>query len=787
MHTAVPLPGTLVWIRQRRWRVEHARLDRHVLRLDVANRDGTLTFLAPFDRPSIEASSERGRRVRRQRGLAGLAGAIARLTTTRGLDATLDAAIEVLPHQLEPALAIASGTRRVLIADTVGAGKTIQAGLVVAELRRRLRSARVLIAVPPALRDQWQDELRTRFAIEAAVADRSGLERAAGAVAFGDSPWQRAPLWIASLDFLKQPHVLHTLPVVPWDLVIVDEAHDACGNSDRHEVCDEIARRAHRLLLLTATPHCGDPARFARLLALGRLAGSDDAIAIFRRGRAETGCRATRRVRWRTLPIGPRVHPVFTVLRAFEAAVLNHAGPHRDTALLFLAVLRKRATSTLAALDRTLERRLRFLDDPTTAYDDTWSQARLDFGEPDDDLDAASRVALFGCSGLEAGHERAWLRRLRGLAAAALAEDPKPAALARLLGRTREPVVVFTEFRDSLGALKSCLDRKRVTAVLHGQQTTAERRAELGRFLDGSASVLLATDVASQGLNLQMRARWVISVELPWNPLRLEQRIGRVDRLGQNRGVHATFMLLADDCEAGLLARLARRAVDAEHAFDGEAAMPDETSLAAALMTQTPLPERAPAPPMSLCRRWQRPARRLARTLLRRRALIARWRQPRGDISGRVLQSRALRSTGPLLVFVVPLTDQHGVLVEQRVVPVRLARMDGALDGTRIVEAARDVAAARVLARAKRLRRVLAQVAAKENGHADAVATYLHGLLFPESIQLGIFDNRATRAAAVAHEHAVAIGQSATAQHASTLVDVRAGRPRLVFDGRGSR
>lgn len=184
MHTAVPLPGTLVWIRQRRWRVEHARVDRHVLRLDVANRDGTLTFLAPFDRPSIEAHSERGRRVRRQRAVAHLAGVIARLPTARGLDAALDAGVDILPHQLEPALALAAGTRRVLIADAVGAGKTIQAGLVIADLRRRQLCARVLIAVPPALRDQWCDELRTRFAIDAMVADRTGLDRAGREAAF---------------------------------------------------------------------------------------------------------------------------------------------------------------------------------------------------------------------------------------------------------------------------------------------------------------------------------------------------------------------------------------------------------------------------------------------------------------------------------------------------------------------------------------------------------------------------------------------------------------------------
>ena len=785
MHTPVPLPGTLVWIRQRRWRVEHARLDRHVLRLDVANRDGTLTFLAPFDRPSIEARSERGRRVRRQRAVAHLAGMLARLPTARGLDAALDAGVDILPHQLEPALAIASGTRRVLIADTVGAGKTIQAGIVVAELRRRQPRARVLIAVPPALRDQWRDELRTRFAIDAELADRSGLDRAGREAAFGDSPWQQARIWIASLDYLKQPHIFHTLPLVAWDLVVVDEAHDVSGNSERHAACDEIARRAHRLLLLTATPHCGDAARFRRLLDLGQLTGCEDAIEIFRRTRAEAGRVTVRRVRWRRLSVAPRVRSVFTVLRGFEAAVLRSAGLHRETALLLLAVLRKRATSTLAAFDRTLERRLRFLDDPTSAYDVDWAQPRLDFGDPDDALDAAGRLALFGCSGLEVAHERVWLRRLRTLTAAAHADDPKPAAIARLLTRTSEPVVIFTEFRDSLDELKRRVDRIRVTAVLHGRQTATERRAQLSRFLDGSASVLLATDVASQGLNLHARARWVVSVELPWNPLRLEQRIGRVDRLGQARAVHATLLMLDDDSEAGVLARLARRAIDAAQALGADTTVPDEASIAAALVTQTPLTETAPVTPMSLCVRWRRPALSLSRTLLHRRALMWRWRQPGGEISGRVIRSSPLQSSAPLLIFAVPLTDQNGAVIEQSVVALRLRRSASTAGATdaRVVEVAREIAAARVAARAERLRRALADQSAREDSNAAAVAAHLHALLYPETVQPGMFDQRATRAAAMATEQAVAIDEAVVSRHALAVREIRIGRPRLVFDG----
>jgi hypothetical protein len=147
----IPSPGSFVWIRQRRWRVERARLDRRVVRLDVANDHDRLTFLVPFDRP-VAAGSRRGpRQVRSGQALAWLAGLAARHGGVRTPMTALAADVALLPHQFDAVLAMLGGARRVLVADEAGLGKTIQAGLVLAEVLAREPSPRALIVVRPSI------------------------------------------------------------------------------------------------------------------------------------------------------------------------------------------------------------------------------------------------------------------------------------------------------------------------------------------------------------------------------------------------------------------------------------------------------------------------------------------------------------------------------------------------------------------------------------------------------------------------------------------------------------
>ena len=328
--------------------------------------------------------------------------------------------MDILPYQLEPALAVADGVRRLLIADEVGLGKTIQAALAIAELKRRRPVLRAMVIVPGSLRDQWRDELNERFGLGAAIADREGLDAAAGGLRHGQSPWTRAGVWIVSADYLKQPHVFDAVPAGPWDIVVIDEAHDACGESARHEAADEMARRARHVLLLTATPHVGDAARFARLEALGRLAGINDPLTTFRRTRASLGQASTRRVRWSAVALTRAERSVLDGVSAFERAVMAGVSERqRDGAVLLLSIFRKRALSTMTALHVSLERRLGWISGRADDFFE-WFQPQLELEDPDDgraDDDCAGadgRVWTFSGRRANVAATFAGVRRPRG-------------------------------------------------------------------------------------------------------------------------------------------------------------------------------------------------------------------------------------------------------------------------------------------------------------------------------------------------------------------------------------
>ena len=762
-------PGTCVRIRERLWCVRRALRDRHTVRLEVENRSGHRTFLTPFDRPVAVGSAERSRQVRPQHALARLAGLIGRTESIRSLSSVIDGRLDILAYQLEPALAIVTGTRRLLVADDVGLGKTIQAAIVIAEIHRREVSARILLIVPAPLRAQWMQELSTRFNLSCIPADRGSLDAAAREGAWSGNPWRRAGIWLASIDFLKQPHVLEAMPLLPWDLVVIDEAHVVCGDSDRHQAADAIARRARRLLLLSATPHSGDEGRFGRLLDLGALAIEPDRLSILRRTRSDLSIRPTRRVRWHRVTLSDIENRALNVLSEYERAVLKHAASdRRDAALLLLSVFRKRALSTMHALAISIERRLACRLGRIGTED--WQQPRLNFDADsaagEDDLGESEWRSLGADIGMNAGTELTWLRRLSGLAQEAARKESKVVAIDTLVRRTREPIVVFTEFRHSLQALQRRLHGRCAPAVLHGGQTQAEAACELERFLRGRASVLLATDVAAQGLNLQMRSRWVISFELPWNPMRLEQRAGRVDRIGQQRAARLTVLIARHQAEAGLLANLARKTLTARRALGDDVlpAVPDERQVREALLSPNASGRQdddgdattAHRQPISVCRKWVRLARAEAGHLTWRRALASKWRTRLAD-SQRPLRStggrlRTLCGNSTLVVLIVPLVDQRGMVVEQRIVPVRMeTRAAIGRQWRERCETLSRLAARSAHGRAKRLAHLLTV----RGGHDVAIEQAIAVTLTADCARVdqpGLFDRRSERALAAASE-----------------------------------
>jgi SNF2 family DNA or RNA helicase len=460
------------------------------------------------------------------------------------------ARIDLFAFQLEPALAVVRGlATRLLIADEVGLGKTIQAGLVIAELQERGWCDRALVLTPAGLREQWADELARRFGLRAVILDADTLRAFTAGLPTAINPWSMHDVVLASFDFVKQPEVLEPAASVLWDLLVVDEAHQVAAAPARVEAVRMLGERARHVVLLSASPHSGDDRAYTSLCEIGRL-HRDDEIVLFRRTRAAVGFELKRRVHLLSVRLTNDEMRMHHLLGVYAGRVWRIGARRRNAELRLVAIiLSKRALSSATALRLSVERRLSLLGGsdvyphqnslPFDVTDDAPSLGTPAFERPDD--------------------ESAALTEILTVATRASADERKLAALRRILRRANEPAVVFTEYRDALNMLETSLGDLRSISLLHGGLDRHQRAEAVSSFNAGRTDLLLATDAGAEGLNLHHRCRLVINLELPWSPTRLEQRIGRVDRLGQLRTVHAIHLLARDTNEQIVLARLLRR------------------------------------------------------------------------------------------------------------------------------------------------------------------------------------------------------------------------------------
>jgi hypothetical protein len=306
------------------------------------------------------------------------------------------------------------------------------------------------------------------------------------------------------------------------------------------------------VVTITATPYSGDAASFASIAGLGAVRGSAPPL-MFRRSREDVGDPRRRRHRFAAVRIGKAEARLQRLLERYSALVWGDAPADVEGARLAVTILRKRALSSPAAAARSLRRRLELL--LTRAEVVIPRQLALfdDGDEADDELPEAA-LAAPGLADAEAEHR--WLIALIDAADQAAEVDSKERYLRRFIKRTGpEPLIIFTEYRDTLLQLAGTLPP---SLHLHGGLTAGERAAVQARFNE-TGGLLLATDAAAEGLNLQRRCRVVVNYELPWNPARLEQRIGRIDRIGQERPVHAITLVARDTAEDLVIANLTRR------------------------------------------------------------------------------------------------------------------------------------------------------------------------------------------------------------------------------------
>ena len=530
------------------------------------------------------------------------------------LVATAPGRLRIEPYQLVPLMrALELPRPRLLLADDVGLGKTIQAGLIATELIARRQAHRVLVVTPAGpLLLQWQQELRQRFGLRfTTIADSAALETQRRTMELGGNPFAHIALTLVTLDFAKQERVLQELERASWDIAIIDEAHhciSAGPGSDRdatlrRRLAEVVARHSDGLLLLTATPHDGNDPHFCSLIELldpslvdgrGGLAGPAYRRHVVRRLKSHirdpaTGAPVFRervvlpvRVELRGAALAP-VRAFHQALAALVAPRLRRASGRSDAtdALAFVGLL-KRSVSTISACVSTLgvvaERYRSFGDDPAQVAAlhreraralRAWRRRTLRFGTLDaaEEGDAERLEAEHIATDLhaQAGATADSLQSLIALGQAAARHDPKLAALLREIRaiRAQQPganILIYTEYADSQRAAAEAMRGARGIAgevlTISGLDTEAARSRAAERCAEEDGIILLSTDSLAEGLNLQQRCHHLIHLDLPYNPNRLEQRNGRIDRYGQRHAPEIRYLYLAGTFEERLLLRL---------------------------------------------------------------------------------------------------------------------------------------------------------------------------------------------------------------------------------------
>ena len=523
--------------------------------------------------------------------------------------APMESNVIPLPHQIHALSRAISGDRvRYLLADEVGLGKTIEAGLVMRELKLRGLVRRTLVVSPKGIATQWVAEMQTHFneQFQLVLGDDIGtLQRLAPGADHRSSAWSMFDQVIVSLDSVKPMDKrrgwtaervaeynrsrFEDLITAGWDLVIVDEAHRLGGSTDqvaRYKLGKGLAEAAPYVLLLSATPHQGKTDAFHRLMNLLDDDAFPDMDSVSRERVAPYVIRTEKRkaidadgkplfkprrtqmapVAWESRHQLQRL--LYEAVTDYVREGYNQALREKKRHIGFLMILMQRlVVSSTRAIRTTLERRL-------AALKDGEQQASLRLAElengaegsesPDDEI-----AELYDMDGQELLDEllKSHVSALQSegshvetlLEAAVRCEQAGPDAKAealiewiyKLQAEENEPdlkVLIFTEFVPTQQMLKEFLEARGISVVtLNGSMDMEERKQAQDAFRK-SHRVLVSTDAGGEGLNLQF-AHVIINYDIPWNPMRLEQRIGRVDRIGQPKTVQAINFVFEDSVE----------------------------------------------------------------------------------------------------------------------------------------------------------------------------------------------------------------------------------------------
>ena len=513
--------------------------------------------------------------------------------------APIQSSVVPLPHQLYALNRAMSRDRiRYLLADEVGLGKTIEAGLILRELKLRGMARRILVVAPKGLVRQWQAEMRLHFSEKFQFIEPAELaafrQWRVNANADEDNLWRVHDQVICSLDSVKplegrrgwsleqvatyNRERFEDLISASWDLVIIDESHRLGGSTEqvaRYKLGAALAEAAPYLLLLSATPHQGKTDQFLRLMQLiDRDSFPDEGsvtqdrvrpfvirtekrVSIDADGQPLFKPRITRlqAVEWQSRHAAQQ--RLYDAVTDYVRHGYNQALASKQRHIGFLMILMQRlVTSSTAAIRTTLEKRLAVLIEAsstpqpqTSLFDSTeieeWSeldgQAQVDLAVQGsrDTLEAVAR-------------EKSEVEMLLDLAreTEAAGTDAKAEALLELIYKLQqeenEPslkVLIFTEFVPTQAMLSGFLESRGFSVALLNGSMDLDARAKAQQVFARDVRVLVSTDAGGEGLNLQF-CHVIVNFDMPWNPMRIEQRIGRVDRIGQHHVVRAINFVL---------------------------------------------------------------------------------------------------------------------------------------------------------------------------------------------------------------------------------------------------
>lgn len=509
--------------------------------------------------------------------------------TSEGILSKFSSGIIPLPHQLHVLnRALSNNNIRYILADEVGLGKTIEAGLIIKELKTRGLIKRVLIVCPTGLVTQWGLEMQEKFdekfntilpedydTIRKITDSDDVYGQFDQVISPMDSikPLERRAGWTEEKVAKYNEDRIYSIINSGWDLVVIDEAHRVAGSSGevaRHKLGNMLSGASPYLLLLTATPHNGKTEPFLRLIRLIDEDAFPNFKAIVKEQVAPYVIRTEKREaidnngntlfrERKTKVVGLHWDDRHSMQRMLYEMVTQYVSKNYNKAMrnrgknmwiMFLLIMMQRlVTSSTSAIRESMERRIKVLEDQAFKYQTMTEEEFLDMELEETMEDAISAISF------DINEELEQLKEIVSIAKQAEFQylDVKIEPLMDIIDEMffedkNRKVIIFTEFVATQSYLSRLLkDRGYSNSLLNGSLNMDERNAILAEFKT-ETDILISTDAGGEGLNLQF-SNCVINYDLPWNPMKIEQRIGRVDRIGQQRDVEVFNFLLADTIE----------------------------------------------------------------------------------------------------------------------------------------------------------------------------------------------------------------------------------------------